>query len=205
MTDKVAAEVIVDAALPRLAQQAAYCVTAAQLAGAETVLSQEAEHRRHPEFWCDLQATYIGSNRLSIAFATWLSGDGSGAAPGCSAGSAASRSRSGVVLLRIVSRSSRKASAVPLQHLTEGRLAPTRLQRETGAAPERVAARREKHDQRPTALLAHHLKRRHTKLDDIRPLPRSTLMLTYSAFTSAAVPASPKDSCAIAWHQWQAA
>ena len=34
---------------------------------------------------------------------------------------------------------------------------------------------------------------------------RSTLMLTKSAFISAAVSGSSKDSCAMTWHQWQAA
>ena len=34
---------------------------------------------------------------------------------------------------------------------------------------------------------------------------RSTLMLTNSSFISAAIDGSSKLSCAITWHQWQAA
>ncbi len=34
---------------------------------------------------------------------------------------------------------------------------------------------------------------------------RSTLMVTKCSFMSAAVGSSSNDSCAITWHQWQAA
>ena len=56
------------------------------------------------------------------------------------------------------------------QHVDEGRLAVAALLREIGAAPERLALRREEHGQRPAAVLAHQVQRRHVDLVDVGPL-----------------------------------
>ena len=57
-----------------------------------------------------------------------------------------------------------------LHHLDEARAAVARLARKVGAAPERLAVRRQEHGQRPAALLAHRRQRRHVDLVDVRPL-----------------------------------
>ena len=56
-----------------------------------------------------------------------------------------------------------------LQHLAERRPAPARLRREIRAAPERRAVRSEEHGQRPAALLAQRVQRRHVEVVDVRP------------------------------------
>ena len=56
-----------------------------------------------------------------------------------------------------------------LQHLAERRPAPARLGREIRAAPERRAVRGDEHGQRPAALLAQRVQRRHVEVVDVRP------------------------------------
>ncbi len=56
------------------------------------------------------------------------------------------------------------------QHVGEGGPAVFRLLREISAAPERLALRREEHRQRPAALLAEVMQRRHIDLVDVGPL-----------------------------------
>ena len=57
-----------------------------------------------------------------------------------------------------------------LQHLAERRPSPARLRREIRAAPERRAVRGDEHGQRPAALLAQRMQRRHVEVVDVRPL-----------------------------------
>ena len=56
------------------------------------------------------------------------------------------------------------------QHVDEGRPAVARRLRKVGAAPDRLAGGREKHRQRPAALLAQMMQRLHVDLVDVRPL-----------------------------------
>ena len=56
------------------------------------------------------------------------------------------------------------------QHVGEGRPAVARGLREISAAPHRLALRRQKHGQRPAALLAQMMQRRHIDLVDVGPL-----------------------------------
>ena len=57
-----------------------------------------------------------------------------------------------------------------VQHVDEAGPAVARRSREIGAAPDRLALGREKHGQRPAALLAEMMQRRHVDLIDVRPL-----------------------------------
>ena len=57
-----------------------------------------------------------------------------------------------------------------VQHVDETRPAVARGFRKIGAAPERLALGREKHGQRPSALLAEHVQGRHVDLIDVRAL-----------------------------------
>ncbi len=56
------------------------------------------------------------------------------------------------------------------QHVEEGRFAVARSVGKICAAPDRLAGRREKHGQRPAAVLAKVMQRRHVDLIDVRPL-----------------------------------
>ena len=56
------------------------------------------------------------------------------------------------------------------QHVDEGRFAVARCVRKISAAPDRLAVGREKHGQRPAALLAEMMQRGHVDLIDVRPL-----------------------------------
>ena len=56
------------------------------------------------------------------------------------------------------------------QHVDKRRPAKARGLREIGAAPHRLALRRQKHGQRPAALLAQMMQRRHVDLVDVGPL-----------------------------------
>ena len=56
------------------------------------------------------------------------------------------------------------------QHIDEGGLAVARGLGKIGAAPERLAVGREEHGQRPAALLAQMMQRRHVDLVDVGPL-----------------------------------
>ena len=53
------------------------------------------------------------------------------------------------------------------QHVDEGRPAVARRFRKIGAAPDRLALRRQEHRQRPAALLAQMMQRRHVDLVDV--------------------------------------
>ena len=56
------------------------------------------------------------------------------------------------------------------QHIGESRPAVSRGLRKISAAPERLAVRRQEHGQRPAALLAQVMQRRHVDLIDVGPL-----------------------------------
>ncbi len=56
------------------------------------------------------------------------------------------------------------------QHVDESRPAVAALLREIGAAPERLAVGRQEHGQRPAAVLAEQMQRRHVDLVDVGPL-----------------------------------
>ena len=56
------------------------------------------------------------------------------------------------------------------QHVDKGRFAVTRRIGKIGAAPDRLAVGRQKHGQRPAALLAQMMQRRHVDLIDVGPL-----------------------------------
>ena len=56
------------------------------------------------------------------------------------------------------------------QHVDEGRLAVARALGEIGAAPERLAGGREEHGERPAAVLAQQMQRRHVDLIDVGAL-----------------------------------
>ncbi len=69
-------------------------------------------------------------------------------------------------LLRLVTEQPRDLA----QHVDKGRFAVARGWRKISAAPDRLAVGREKHGQRPAAMLAEVMQRRHVDLIDIGPL-----------------------------------
>ena len=69
-------------------------------------------------------------------------------------------------LLRLVAEESRDLA----QYIDEGGPAEARRLRKIGAAPHRLAGGREEHGERPTALLAQVMHRRHVDLIDVGPL-----------------------------------
>ena len=69
-------------------------------------------------------------------------------------------------LLRLVAEQPRDLA----QHVDKGRLAVARGVGKIGAAPDRLAVGGEKHGQRPAAVLAEMMQRRHVDLIDVRPL-----------------------------------
>ncbi len=69
-------------------------------------------------------------------------------------------------LLRLVAEQPRYFT----QHVDEGRFAVARVFWKIGAAPDRLAVRRQKHGQGPAAVLAQMMQRRHIDLVDVGPL-----------------------------------
>ena len=69
-------------------------------------------------------------------------------------------------LLRLLAEQPRDLA----QHVDEGRPAVARALRKISAAPDRLAVGREKHGQRPAAVLAEVMQRRHVDLVDVGPL-----------------------------------
>ena len=85
-------------------------------------------------------------------------------------GFSASRSMMKRRLAAILSGSSRKSRATSFEDIDERRAAVARGLREIGAAPDRLAAGRQEHGQRPAALLAERMQRRHVDLVDVGTL-----------------------------------
>ena len=88
--------------------------------------------------------------------------------PGCRAASGKPLHQRRAVmldLLRLLAEQPRDLA----QHVDEGRFAVARRVRKIRAAPDRLAVGREKHGQRPAALLAEMMQRRHVDLIDVGP------------------------------------
>ena len=88
--------------------------------------------------------------------------------PSGRARSASRAKQRGAVLLDLVRLLAEQAGHLA-QHVDEGRPAEARLAREISAAPHRLGRRRQKHGQRPAALLAQQMQRVHVDLVDVRP------------------------------------
>jgi hypothetical protein len=91
------------------------------------------------------------------------------------------------------------------QHLPERRLPMARLVREVRAREERPTLVVQHAGHRPAAVTRHRLRRRHVDRVDIGPLLAVDLDVDEELVHHAAVASSSKLSCAITWHQWQAA
>ncbi len=165
-----AAEVIVDAALRHAVEHQVQRLLTLGRAGAERVLPQEPENRRIGEFHRTLQAAVFGiglpqqggGHRIQMHRCGQLAGVGGG-----HAGERLAQ-RGGIARHHIV------VGAVclrhTLKHLAERRPTPARLGRKIRAAPERGAVGGDEHGQRPAALLAQCVQRRHVEMVDVRPL-----------------------------------
>ena len=166
-----AAEMVVDAALRHPLQHQVQRVLALRRAGAEGVLPQEAEDRRVGEFRRALQAALL---RIVHAAAApprpHPDAPASADRPGWPATLPRQHAaqRGGVLRHHLVVGAPGLGDA--LQHLAERRPPPARLRREIRAAPERRAVRGDEHGQRPAALLAQRVQRRHVQMVDVRPL-----------------------------------
>ena len=133
--------------------------------------------------------------------------------PGASAGpasgsrrGAASASLSAAVLLVDLVALVAPDLADRCQHLGQPGPAVARFGREVGAAPERLAGRRQEHGERPAALLAEQRQRMLIDLVEVRALLAIDLDVDEVRGSSApAIAGFSKLSCAITWHQWQAA
>jgi hypothetical protein len=69
-------------------------------------------------------------------------------------------------LVRLLAEETRNLT----QHVDKARLAVARCFRKISTAPDRLAVRRQKHGQRPAAVFAEMMQRRHVDLVDVRPL-----------------------------------
>ena len=167
---KAAAEMIVNAALANMMQRNVDGAEITRLAGAQTCPPQQLEQSGLRKF---RRAARAAIHRIDNA-AELLRGvvefgdadrDRAGFARG--AGETLHQSRAVLLdLLRLFAKQSRDLA----QHVDESRLAVTRRTRKVSAAPDRLAVRREKHGQRPAALLAEMMQRRHVNLIDVGTL-----------------------------------
>jgi len=165
-----AAQMVVDAAERHAAQQQVERLPERRGAAACRLLREEAEDRGVGEFRCPPQPAALEIHQRQQALPDpvqrlrrdplpWLRGRH---------GAERAGQRLGILQHRLVALAI--GARHRLQPLAERGHAPARLRREIGAAPERLAGGGEEHGQRPAALLAHGLQRRHVDVIDVRPL-----------------------------------
>jgi hypothetical protein len=167
---KAAAEMIVDAALADVVEGDFDGGEVAGLAGAQAGAPQQLEQRSLRKFRCsagtavdriddaaELARRVIELRGAEADRAGFLFGRGE-----------PRHQRHPVVfdLLRLVAEQPRDLA----QHVNEGGLAVARGLGKISAAPDRLAGGREKHGERPAAVLAEVMQRRHVDLVDVGPL-----------------------------------
>jgi len=167
---ETAAEMIVNAALAQSVQQAPHRIARRGVAAAKIFVPQEAEDRRVGKFRraADPAIDGIELARQQVRNARQIAGRKIGTRLGLGHGGEMVEQLSAL-------RHQRRALFAPgvvhrVENLGEGRASPTGLRRPVGAPEHRRALGGQKHRQRPSALLAHRVKRRHVDVIDVRPL-----------------------------------